>query len=416
MVHRTHHSQYPTVAIRMRSIVWFAAGLTCAVIAVVGFAATRSSALPGSEETTFVPITPCRLLDTRDESSFTVGPRNTPIGSGETYRQQVTGANGRCLIPSDASGVALNVTAVNPTADSFLTLFPFDATLPQTSNLNYLVGSPPTPNKVDVRLSSDGGLGIYNAFGTVDVIADVAGYYTGAGLQDLLEILATKADADDVYTAAETDAALAGKADADDVYTKTDTDAALAGKADADDVYTKAETDAALAEKANADDVYTKSEIDGRTQMRSISFPIEALRLSDPPAISLESDGVWWDRDDTARANLAIHRPADWTGDSSVTIQIAFERTPSPGNVRFRLAPAAYSNGDDTDLALLALETNTQSASGMNIMREVSASIPAAFVDGDWWQIAIWRLDGAAETYMDPVFVTSVSITYEAHT
>jgi hypothetical protein len=416
MHHSTHHSQDRTVVVRLRSIVWFAAGLTCAVIAVVGFAAVRGSALPGPEETTFVPITPCRLLDTRDENSFTVGPRSTPIGADETYRQQVTGANGRCLIPSDASGVALNVTAVGPTADSFLTLFPFDATLPQTSNLNYLVGSPPTPNKVDVRLSSDGGLGIYNAFGTVDVIADVSGYYTGAGLQDLLQILAAKADADAVYTQAETDAALAEKADADAVYTQAETDAALAEKADADAVYTQSEIDAALAEKADADAVYTQAEIDGRTQMRSISFPIEALRLSDPPAINLESDGVWWDRDDTARANLSIRRPADWTGDSSVTIQIAFERTPNLGNVRFRIGPAAYSNGDDTDLALLALETNTQSASGMNIMRDVSASIPAAFVDGDWWQIAITRLDGAAETYLDPVFVTSVSITYEAHT
>ena len=52
------------------------------------------------------------------------------------------------------------------------------------------------------------------------------------------------------------------KADADKVYTKTDADALLGKKADADEVYSKTDADALFDKKANADKVYTKTEID----------------------------------------------------------------------------------------------------------------------------------------------------------
>ena len=73
------------------------------------------------------------------------------------------------------------------------------------------------------------------------------------------DALATKADADNVYTKEQSDAALALKADADSVYTKAESDEALAMKADADSVYTKAESDEALALKA--DKTYVDTEI-----------------------------------------------------------------------------------------------------------------------------------------------------------
>ncbi len=92
------------------------------------------------------------------------------------------GANGECTgdlaIPSTATAVAMNVTTVNGTAASFLTLWPSDAAeQPDSSNLNWLPGAPATPNKVDVQLSADGTVSIFNKNGTVDVIADVVGYY-----------------------------------------------------------------------------------------------------------------------------------------------------------------------------------------------------------------------------------------------
>lgn len=71
----------------------------------------------------------------------------------------------------------MNVTTVNGTVGSFLTLWPADATRPTASNLNWVAGSPATPNKVDVKLSADGKVSIFNLTGTVDVIADIVGFY-----------------------------------------------------------------------------------------------------------------------------------------------------------------------------------------------------------------------------------------------
>ena len=38
-------------------------------------------------------------------------------------------------------------------------------------------GSPPTPNKVDTKLSADGKINLFNLTGSVSVLADVVGYY-----------------------------------------------------------------------------------------------------------------------------------------------------------------------------------------------------------------------------------------------
>jgi hypothetical protein len=101
------------------------------------------------------------------------------------YTQPVTGTNGNCTIPSDAVGVSMNVTIVNPTAMSNLRVFPADEATPLASNLNWLPGQSPTPNKVDVKLSPDGEIKLFNFNGTVNVLADVVGYYTDASLKSL---------------------------------------------------------------------------------------------------------------------------------------------------------------------------------------------------------------------------------------
>jgi hypothetical protein len=53
------------------------------------------------------------------------------------------------------------------------------------SHLNYVPGQAPTPNKVDIQLSPAGTVDIYNAHGSVHLLADVVGYYTPATIDDL---------------------------------------------------------------------------------------------------------------------------------------------------------------------------------------------------------------------------------------
>ena len=155
---------------------WAAIGAAVAVSLGVGGVAVTNAVVSNGDRDVFVPISPCRLFDLR--AAEQIGPRGTPLQPGETLTQPVSGSNGDCLIPADATAVAMNVTAVGGTADSYLTIWPSDvAPQPVASNLNWAPGSPPTPNKVDVKLSADGKINLYNNAGTVSVLADVVGYY-----------------------------------------------------------------------------------------------------------------------------------------------------------------------------------------------------------------------------------------------
>jgi hypothetical protein len=72
----------------------------------------------------------------------------------------------------------MNVTITDNTDNTFVTIFPTGETPTEASNLNALVGKQePTPNLVTTELSADGKFSVYNLNGTVNVIADVAGYY-----------------------------------------------------------------------------------------------------------------------------------------------------------------------------------------------------------------------------------------------
>lgn len=166
-----------------------ALGLVLTIAATQAWSAT---AAPGDVDATFVPVTPCRLFDMRPDAAPADG-KKTPLGPGaaNVYTQQVTGTVGQCVgIPTGAVAVSMNVTITNPTATSFLTVFPADQALPNASNLNWVAGGSPTPNKVDVKLSPDGKIKLFNETGTVNVIADIVGYYSRGSLVELTTRLA----------------------------------------------------------------------------------------------------------------------------------------------------------------------------------------------------------------------------------
>jgi hypothetical protein len=77
---------------------------------------------------------------------------------------------------SGASAVVLNVTVTNPTSASYLTVYPSGTTRPTVSNLNFTAGWT-GGNSVTVPVGENGKIDIYNAGGTVDVIADILGVY-----------------------------------------------------------------------------------------------------------------------------------------------------------------------------------------------------------------------------------------------
>ncbi|GHF83324.1 hypothetical protein GCM10017566_66730 [Amycolatopsis bartoniae] len=145
----------------------------------VGFlgAARAPQAAATGAGSAYVPVTPARLLDTR-----TAGPGGSdlPLGEGATLSLQVAGRDGLPSDPSQLTSVVLNVTIVNPTASSFLTLYPDGSTRPITTNLNFTAGQT-TANMAIVPVSTaNGTVAVYNKNGTTDLLVDVAGYYTPA--------------------------------------------------------------------------------------------------------------------------------------------------------------------------------------------------------------------------------------------
>jgi len=108
------------------------------------------------------------------DSRTATGGWNGPLVAGATRGLQVRGAGG---VPNTADAVILDVTATAASANSFLTVFGTGTmTLPTASNLNFAVGQT-IANLVIVKLGTAGRLSFANAVGSVDVVADVAGYF-----------------------------------------------------------------------------------------------------------------------------------------------------------------------------------------------------------------------------------------------
>jgi hypothetical protein len=143
---------------------------------VVFIGAVRAA--PAATPTLFVPMTPCRLVDTRPSQH--VGDVVGPIGPQQEVVFQVRGANGQCVIPDTALGIVANATIVSPTAASHLTIWPADVARPNASNLNWSAGAGPTPNQVTVGLSDSGAIRAVSHAGTVHLVVDVVGYFVAA--------------------------------------------------------------------------------------------------------------------------------------------------------------------------------------------------------------------------------------------
>jgi hypothetical protein len=130
------------------------------------------SAGAGSDPGTFTGLNPTRLLDTRGG----VGAPRAAVAANHGVSLQVSG---KAAIPAGAGSVVLNVTATGSTVSGFLTVYPDGSARPTASNVNFGKGQS-VPNLVVVKLSAAGKVDIFNSSGgTVQIIADVAGYYVG---------------------------------------------------------------------------------------------------------------------------------------------------------------------------------------------------------------------------------------------
>ena len=122
----------------------------------------------------FTPITPLRVLDTRDGTG--TGGVVAPVGAEQYIRVNLTGK-----IPASATAIVLNLTGTNPTSGTYVSVQP-NSNSP-SSNLNLDAGET-RANAVTVAVDPSDVVQLFNFAGSVDLVADLAGYYTpssGAG-------------------------------------------------------------------------------------------------------------------------------------------------------------------------------------------------------------------------------------------
>src|SRR5262245_31389020 len=133
-----------------RVVRWLCGAAGAVVVPLVAVVTTTAAAgvaaaAPGPS---FQPIVPARIMDTRSG----VGTTASPLGAGETRALQVVG---QADIPADAVAVALNVTVTEPTAATYLTVWPAGAPQPTASNVNVVAGQT-VANMVTVGLGAGG--------------------------------------------------------------------------------------------------------------------------------------------------------------------------------------------------------------------------------------------------------------------
>jgi hypothetical protein len=111
-------------------------------------------------------LQPSRLLDTRGS----VGGHSGRLQAGEVFGLAVVP-----VAPATASAVALNVTAVNPTASGFLSVWPCGGSEPSTSNLNFASGQT-VANSTIVGVGSAGTV-CFRATVATDIVVDVSAWF-----------------------------------------------------------------------------------------------------------------------------------------------------------------------------------------------------------------------------------------------
>ncbi|MGA2185188.1 MAG: hypothetical protein ABSH47_19390 [Bryobacteraceae bacterium] len=122
----------------------------------------------------FIPMTPCRIVDTRNPA----GPFGGPAIAGGTARGFTLPSSTACNIPTSAAAWSLNVTVVPPGQLNYVTVWPSGQPQPLVSTLNSLDGRIKA-NAAIIPAGTGGAVSVY-AYSDTDLILDIDGYFVPA--------------------------------------------------------------------------------------------------------------------------------------------------------------------------------------------------------------------------------------------
>jgi hypothetical protein len=141
------------------------------IVDVAGY--FTSDTAPLSRSGLFIPITPVRVLNTRDNLNYDLAITGKPGADSTTYAR--VGEQGG-IDTGYAGSVVTNVTAVDATAAGFVTVYITGSTKPGTSSLNPAKGET-VPNHATTALGTSGDIAIHTTAGG-HFIVDAFGWYT----------------------------------------------------------------------------------------------------------------------------------------------------------------------------------------------------------------------------------------------
>lgn len=180
-----------------RSVLAAAAAI---VAVVVGFSVTSASAAPEPSppavphgvsavplaapsfqpvhEDVFVPITPCRIVDTRKAvGAFGNGTTRNYYVSGTVGFAPQGGKSGGCGIPKGATAIAATLISVSPSHNGYLRAWPNGLAEPTATVLYYGTASSSSGATMSISTTATQPLRIKNYRGPTHLVIDVSGYY-----------------------------------------------------------------------------------------------------------------------------------------------------------------------------------------------------------------------------------------------
>lgn len=148
--------------------VWLGSGTSQIIVDVQGYVTSQDAASAGS---LFSPLALTRVVDTRSGMGGTTGP----VGAAASFNVQITGVAG---VPADATSVALNITGVAPTANTYISAYATGGA--QAGSVNVASGAT-TAEMLFVPIGTGGKIQLRNNAGSVQILADVEGYFRNSG-------------------------------------------------------------------------------------------------------------------------------------------------------------------------------------------------------------------------------------------
>ncbi|BAN03225.1 right-handed parallel beta-helix repeat-containing protein [Ilumatobacter coccineus] len=151
----------------------FSSQRTHLTVDVVGYATSLSR---------LQSIVPARAFETR-LGEATADGRFQNIGRLSAGSQQKIAMRSRLGVPADAAAVVLNITAIRPSTNTFVTVHPCLPTRPLASSLNVSAGQV-RGNEIIAQLDDSGDLCVYVS-GDTDLTIDLVGYLPEGGVQSV---------------------------------------------------------------------------------------------------------------------------------------------------------------------------------------------------------------------------------------